>query len=512
MVRSYLSNNGGGIIGVLHSGSIVSEVEVYNSTVHGSGNVIGGLVGSMSDSIITDGITNANVDGGYIIGGAVGYMSDGEIENVYSSGDVISNTVEPVKFSYRTGGLVGENNGGIISHSYATGSVLADGYTVGGLVGENNGTIINTYSTGNVESADSSIGGLVGYNSFEGVIQNSYSTGNIMGVDRVGGLVGFNDGIITNSFSTATSIIGDSRTGGSVGDTGGDNLFNLAWVIIPETNAIGDIGYGEVCSITGTQELLSDGGEDSDCIHGTGHVVIDELKYNGYEDEMAPVYAQNNESAWDFETVWTIETDHNGENNGLPYFSVLFNEEEPPSDDNDGIPTEVEDAGPNAGDANDDGILDSEKANVVSFVNPINDEYVVVEIVSECDLFDVSINTEAVNTVQDIGYDYYTSLINFSADCGTPGFTATVSVYQYGITQDDLVLRKYNPDSESYFTIEDVEFSQQTIDEQLAVIATYSITDNGDLDLNSEEGVITDPVGFATNVVGVPNTGLGGLR
>jgi len=50
-----------------------------------------------------------------------------------------------------------------------------------------------------------------------------------------------------------------------------------------------------------------------------------------------------------------------------------------PGSDGDGIPAEVEDAGPNNGDGNNDGIPDSEQANVASLPNAANGEYVTIE-------------------------------------------------------------------------------------------------------------------------------------
>jgi len=87
---------------------------------------------------------------------------------------------------------------------------------VGGLVGYNWGTITNSYSTGNV-SGDRYVGGLVGQN-YGGTITNSYSTGSVTGDEYVGGLVGANwDGTITNSYSTG-SVSGNDDVGGLVGE------------------------------------------------------------------------------------------------------------------------------------------------------------------------------------------------------------------------------------------------------------------------------------------------------
>ena len=80
----------------------------------------------------------------------------------------------------------------------------------GGLVGKNDGTITNSYATGNiiVEGKMDNVrrvvaGGLAGWNT--GTITNSYATANVTGVsfDYLGGLVGLNTGTaINNSYAT----------------------------------------------------------------------------------------------------------------------------------------------------------------------------------------------------------------------------------------------------------------------------------------------------------------------
>ncbi|OQB39452.1 MAG: The GLUG motif protein [Candidatus Hydrogenedentes bacterium ADurb.Bin179] len=73
-------------------------------------------------------------------------------------------------------------------------------YYVGGLAGWNDGTISNSYATGSVSVTGAIIGGLVGNNS--STISNSYVTGSVSGGNNVGGLVGRNYGTISNSYVT----------------------------------------------------------------------------------------------------------------------------------------------------------------------------------------------------------------------------------------------------------------------------------------------------------------------
>jgi len=181
--------------------------------------------------------------------------------------------------------------------------------------------------------------------------------------------------------------------------------------------------------------------------------------------------------------------------------------------DGDGISDSIEDAAPNSGDANNDGTDDSEQESVSSFVNPVTNQYAVVEVNNTCTITAASSVSESANTVADSGFNYPVGLINFTADCGSQGFTTDVSLYYFGAPTDNLVLRKYNPTTNAYFAITDATITSETISGQTAMRATYQITDGGLLDTDgTANGTIVDPAGLALSAVGVPNTGLGGAR
>ena len=138
-----------------------------------------------------------------------------------------------------TGSLVGLNGGKIINSYVASGTVTG-GSEVGGLVGSNairylfssdgviisTGTIVSSFAHVDV-SGDRQVGGLVGYN--QGDIENTYSAGTVSGVNAtsdfpVGGLVGENGGSITNSYTMSrvvSQINNASFAGGLIGSTTG---------------------------------------------------------------------------------------------------------------------------------------------------------------------------------------------------------------------------------------------------------------------------------------------------
>jgi hypothetical protein len=114
---------------------------------------------------------------------------------------------------------------------------------VGGIVGTNDGsTIENCYSTGVIIGVGDRVGGIAGENS--GTIQNSYSTANITGFRNVGGIAGMNGevpgfAIIKNCYST-----GDVIGAFSVGGIAGMNFKNINDCVALIPTIIGNIGSG----------------------------------------------------------------------------------------------------------------------------------------------------------------------------------------------------------------------------------------------------------------------------
>ena len=93
-------------------------------------------------------------------------------------------------------------------------NITGSGEYISGLVGFNFlSTMSNCYSTGTV-NGDTSVGGLVGYN--YGIIHNCYSIITVSGNDNVGGLVGSNGCDVSQSFSSGV-VSGNRNVGGLVG-------------------------------------------------------------------------------------------------------------------------------------------------------------------------------------------------------------------------------------------------------------------------------------------------------
>jgi hypothetical protein len=101
---------------------------------------------------------------------------------------------------------VGEGVGGLVRLNEDTVRSLdvAPMSAAGGLVGYNGGTVSNSYSTGSV-TGNVNVGGLVGEN--YGTVSNSHFTGNVTGLDEFGGLVGANGGTVSNSYYNYNEVL-----------------------------------------------------------------------------------------------------------------------------------------------------------------------------------------------------------------------------------------------------------------------------------------------------------------
>ena len=129
-------------------------------------------------------------------------------------------------FSY-TGSQAKISNMGLTNANVTVTSPSSSSYG-GGLVGSNNGIISNSYAIGEVDTSSSSSsygGGLVGSNN--GIISNSYATGEVISSasdSYGGGLVGISSGTIGNSYATGgvtSSSTFSSYGGGLVGNNSG---------------------------------------------------------------------------------------------------------------------------------------------------------------------------------------------------------------------------------------------------------------------------------------------------
>ncbi|WP_321872680.1 two-partner secretion domain-containing protein [Burkholderia ubonensis] len=221
----------GGLVGE-NRGQVhnVSATGMDVGTSSSGTNAVGGLIGvnrgSVAQTYVSGKVTGNSMTNA--LGGLIGEnRSDLQLADVSNSTSAAS--VSGGGANASIGGLIGVNRGGNISASSNVGSVsgaYVQAATVGGLIGANlAGTIDGSFSTGSVQGGRSgSAGGLVGYN--DNMISTSYATGEVKGngADSVGGFVGTNQGTLAKVRATgrvtgtsAASIGGFAGTNGTSG-------------------------------------------------------------------------------------------------------------------------------------------------------------------------------------------------------------------------------------------------------------------------------------------------------
>jgi hypothetical protein len=154
---------------------------VQNLTIDGgTTNDYIGLFGCSEDVLRNILIESCSIGGSENVAGLVGW-NVGVIESVAVTGVIEGN--------YKIGMLAGESDG-VITECGAGGYVANnDGTYVGGLVGYDTGIISNCYSKVDVFGYEA-VGGLVGWK-HSGSVVSSYACGQVSGIEDPGGLIGF---------------------------------------------------------------------------------------------------------------------------------------------------------------------------------------------------------------------------------------------------------------------------------------------------------------------------------
>ena len=216
-----VSSSIGGIFGKMNSSLVTLEPSTSSNILNVSGEVsgeseVGGFVGeSIKSGILNCNTSNINVNGTKDnIGGLVGSITDSDISNTNVSGNITGRN--------SVGGLVGSIINSNLSNAQASGKIIGKN-NVGGLVGNIiNSDLSNTQVNGNIKGWNS-VGGLVG-NIINSDLSNTQASGNISGNKDVGGLVGSFECNNQQTFSiidssTTGEVLGNDNVGGVVGTT-----------------------------------------------------------------------------------------------------------------------------------------------------------------------------------------------------------------------------------------------------------------------------------------------------
>jgi hypothetical protein len=288
-----------------------NDYEIHGLFINRPDTIGVGLFGFMDQGTI-EGITlkEVQITGGRYTGSLVGFKRRGTIMHSHTEG-----TVQGTE-AY-TGGIIGFQRRGEVRN--ISSSVNVEGLDkAGGLIGFNGAIVTDSWASGTV-NGQSEVGGLTGRNGYapplEGYISRSYATGNVAGQEQVGGLSGSHlNGEIENVFSTG-DVSGESTIGGLIGDAFEDISYAYAIGTIE-----GDSQAGGVAGLTGTFSPFRFTYWNVD-VAG-----VSEASGSGSSDGMTGVNTsemqlQSTYKDWDFDEIWMItegETYPYLQNLGLP--------------------------------------------------------------------------------------------------------------------------------------------------------------------------------------------------
>jgi len=217
---------------------------------------------------------NVDVNGGPYTGTLVGISENTDIDNIQVKGNIDGDR--------NVGGLIGRNIDGSIYNVNTDININSNGDSIGGVIGYNTGIVQYSSSDGTIEGNEQ-VGGLIGYNN-DGDAHNVYSTVDTTGEAFVGGLIGRNsDSSVSQAYSTGVVDGGEEwRVGALIGSNSDSEVVDVYWDMDSSTLWDG-VGYNS--------------GE----FDGEG-LSTSEMQGNSAEDNM---------SGFDFENTWiTVDSEY----------------------------------------------------------------------------------------------------------------------------------------------------------------------------------------------------------
>jgi hypothetical protein len=231
-------------------------------------------------------------------------------------------------------GLIGETGNTADLRNMALLDVeITDGRNrVGGFVGRNRGIISNSFTTGSVIGD----GGLTGVNA-GGTIETSYSTVTVSEGSPIGGLSGQNSGIIRNSYATG-SVSGSTSVGGLSGQNSGTIRNSYATGSVSGNIFVGGL-VGENFGVTVTDSYATGRVTGDDFVGGlvgeNFDATVTDSYWNTETSEQtssdggtglttAQMRQQTSFTGWDFTDTWQIES---GEYSSYPYLQEITYDE-----------------------------------------------------------------------------------------------------------------------------------------------------------------------------------------
>ena len=260
----------GGLLGISYAGTVMNSHYNYNKVLINGENII--TVGALLDEDFDEWLANdmfldvnerlSQEDGYYIVSNITDFKQllafgmdaslrfrltddldlagEPNFYIPYFAGEFDGNGHRISNLSFDFGFISGIGLFGYLAYGGIVNDVGVENVNIhaygllGGLIGWNGGDVSGSYSTGSVYGWGDAIGGLVGWN--EGDVSNCYFSGDVTGFSSVGGLLGGNSGNVERSYSSG-GVGAIFAAGGLAGSNSGgvNNSYSSANVIGEES-------------------------------------------------------------------------------------------------------------------------------------------------------------------------------------------------------------------------------------------------------------------------------------
>ena len=163
-----------GLFGLIHIATIKNIIVNGYGSISGQGHSsVGGIVGFLANTSISNCINNGSISGNEHIGGIVGLLANTSISNCINNGSISGNAY--------IGGIAGTGLNSSISNCINIGNITGKGHVGGihGCGGADGSTINNCVNYGFVKGIDTGVGGINGH--YYKSIRNSINTGVVEG-------------------------------------------------------------------------------------------------------------------------------------------------------------------------------------------------------------------------------------------------------------------------------------------------------------------------------------------
>jgi hypothetical protein len=159
-------------------------------------------------------------------------------------------------------------------------------------------------------------------------------------------------------------------------------------------------------------------------------------------------------------------------------------------------PNNGNNGGGNSGSSNTTTTTNPSLKSPASSVSQFSNKPITITTPTGTTITDSNTVTESSLGAQDGNNQYPLGLVNFTFNTSQTDNQVTLT-FITDLKPNQVKPRKYNPDTKAYTDLTNYTLTETTVDGKHALVLTYTITDNGDLDTNKTTGIISDPVGLA---------------